>query len=236
MGYVLVVDDDSAVQTTIVSYLADNNVRTESASTRLEMRRQIAASRPKLIILDPWLGQETGFSLLTEIRTQLDVPVIITTSPAADEAERIIALELGADHYIAKPFSLRELYARVRAVLRRQELSRATIVRDADRGGYRFNGWRFERRGRRLTDPIGTKVALGRSECSLLLAFLKSPQRVLSREDLLRTSRRDHDVFDRSIDICVMRLRRKLERPTAPPVIKTMRGFGYIFNAAVEPL
>jgi DNA-binding response OmpR family regulator len=145
-------------------------------------------------------------------------------------------LELGADDYILKPFSLRELLARVRAVLRRQEMGRVARAQDPERGGYRFDGWLLERRGRRLIDPNAVPVSLSKGEYALLLAFLEAPQRALSREQLLQATRVHEDIFDKSIDVQVLRLRRKLEvDPSVPRMIRTERGVGYIFAVPVEP-
>ena len=149
--------------------------------------------------------------MLREIRAHSDVPVIITTGHRPDETDRIVGLELGADDYIIKPYSLRELPARVRAVLRRQEMGRAARARDPERGGYRFNGWKLERRGRRLIGANNTQVSLSKGEYTLLLALLEAPQRLLTREHLLQATRVHEDIFDRSIDVQVLRLRRKLE-------------------------
>ena len=236
VGHIVVVDDDAALRQLVTSYLEDQNVPARSVSSRLELNRQLEGTNPSLIILDLRLGQDDGLDLLREIRAHSDVPVIITTGYRPDEIDRIVGLELGADDYIIKPFSLRELLARVRAVLRRQEMGRAARARDPERGGYRFNGWKLERRGRRLLDSTETPVALSKGEYALLLAFLEAPQRPLTREHLLQATRVHEDIFDRSIDVQVLRLRRKLETdPSAPRVIQTERGVGYIFALAVEP-
>ena len=235
-GHIVVIDDDPTLRQMVIRYLEDNNVPTRSASSRTEFNRLSAALLPSLIILDLRLGQDDGMDLLREIRAQSDVPVIITTGHRPDEIDRIVGLELGADDYIVKPFSLRELLARVRAILRRQEMGRAARARDPERGGYRFDGWRLERRGRRLLDPNATSVTLTKGEYALLLAFLEAPQRPLSREHLLQATRIHEDIFDRSIDVQVLRLRRKLETdPSKPRVIRTERGLGYVFALSVEP-
>jgi len=157
------------------------------------------------------------------------------TGHSREEVDRVVGLELGADDYLAKPFSLRELLARVRAVLRRHERGRAARARNPERGGYRFNGWSLELRTRRLVNPDGAPVLLTKSEYALLLAFLKAPQRPLTRE-MLQATRVREDIFDRSIDVQVLRLRRKLEiDPNGPRVIETERGVGYIFTAIVKP-
>ena len=182
-------------------------------------------------------GRRSSEFIRWEIRSHSDVPVIITTGHRLDEIDRIVGLELGADDYIVKPFSLRELLARLRAVLRRQEMERVARTRDPERGGYRFEGWQLERRGRRLFDPNATPIALSKGEYALLLAFLEAPQRLLSREHLLQATRIHEDIFDRSIDVQVLRLQRKLETdPSAPRVIQTERGVGYVFTLPVQPV
>jgi DNA-binding response OmpR family regulator len=188
-----------------------------------------------LVILDLRLGQEDGLDLLRKTRSRSDVPVIIVTGHRVDEIDRVVGLELGADDYITKPFGLRELLARVRAVLRRHEAGRAALERGAKRGLCRFGGWQLDRRTRCLTNPDGAPVALTKGEYAMLIAFLDAPQRPLSREHLLQATRVHEDVFDRSIDVQVLRLRRKLETdPTTPNVIRTERGVGYVFTLAVE--
>ena len=232
---ILVVEDDPALRRMILDYFAENNIRTLIAPGRQEMVRQLAADEVSLVILDLRLGDEDGLDLLREIRSGSDLPVIVITGHRRDEIDRVVGLELGADDYITKPFSLRELLARVRAVLRRFDVGRATPPRDADRGGYAFSGWRLSRKARRLTDPDGVTVSLTKGEYSLLVAFLDAPQRPLSREHLLQVTRVHEDIFDRSIDVQILRLRRKLERdPSAPRVIKTERGVGYVFALPVE--
>ena len=236
VGHIVVVDDDPSLLHMVIKYLEDHNVPTMAASNKAELNRHLQTSLPSLIILDLRLGQDDGLDLLREIRAHSDIPVIITTGHRPDEIDRIVGLELGADDYIVKPFSLRELLARVRAVLRRQEMGRVARARDPQRGGYRFDGWQLERRGRRLLDPGATPVSLSKGEYALLLAFLEAPQRPLSREHLLQATRTHEDIFDRSIDVQVLRLRRKLEiNPSAPRVIQTERGIGYVFALAVEP-
>jgi two-component system, OmpR family, response regulator len=235
-GHIVVVDDDPSLRQMVTRYLEDHNVPTKSASNKTELCRHFAETLPGLIILDLQLGQDDGLDLLREIRSRSDVPVIIATGHRPDEIDRIVGLELGADDYIVKPFSLRELLARVRAVLRRQEMGRVARTQDPERGGYRFGGWQLERRGRRLIDSDTTPVSLSKGEYALLLAFLEAPQRPLSREYLLQATRVHEDIFDRSIDVQVLRLRRKLEiDPSAPRVIRTERGVGYVFALPVEP-
>lgn len=235
-GHIIVVDDDPTLRQMVIRYLEEHSVPTRAASNRAELQRHLEGTQPSLIILDLRLGQEDGLDLLREIRSHSDVPVIITTGHRPDEIDRIVGLELGADDYVIKPFSLRELLARVRAVLRRQEIGRAARARDPERGGYRFNGWTLERRIRKLIDGSDAAVPLSKGEYALLLAFLEAPQRPLTREHLLQATRVHEDIFDRSIDVQVLRLRRKLETdPSAPRVIQTERGVGYVFAVPVEP-
>jgi two-component system OmpR family response regulator len=237
----LVVEDDHTMLHLVMNYLREHDIRAISASGRDEVAGLLVREEPNLVILDLRLGQEDGLDLLREIRSRSDVPVIITTGHRRDEIDRVVGLELGADDYITKPFGLRELLARIRAVLRRREAGQATVQRDEERdqerGQCRFGGWQLDRRIRRLTDSSGIPVALTKGEYALLIAFLDAPQRPLSREHLLQATRIHEDVFDRSIDVQVLRLRRKLETdPTAPRVILTERGVGYVFALPVEAL
>jgi two-component system, OmpR family, response regulator len=236
-GHIIVVDDDVTFREMLTRYLEEHQLLAIAASNRSELNRLIQAD-PALIVLDLQLGQDDGLDLLRDVRSSSDVPIIIITGHRLNEVDRIVGLELGADDYILKPFSPREMLARIRAVLRRHEMGRtAARVRERERGGYRFDGWRLERRNRRLIDPNGAEVRVSKGEFALLLAFLEAPQRPLSREHLLQATRVREDVFDRSINVQVLRLRRKLEHdPSAPRIIQTARGLGYIFAVTVEPL
>jgi DNA-binding response OmpR family regulator len=219
----------------ILNYFGENSIRTLLASNRQEMVDRLGGTEVNLVILDLRLGLEDGLDLLREVRLSSDVPVIIITGHRRDDIDRVVGLELGADDYLTKPFNLRELLARVRAVLRRFDAGRSVPARDPERGRFRFSGWQLDRRMRQLTDPAGAAVALTKGEYAMLVAFLEAPQRPLSREHLLQATRVHEDVFDRSIDVQILRLRRKLERdPSAPRVIQTERGVGYVFAVAVE--
>jgi DNA-binding response OmpR family regulator len=232
----LVVEDDSTMRHLVTSYLEDNDIRAISATKRDEVARLLANCRPDLVVLDLRLGRDDGLDLLREIRAESDTPVIITTGHRRDEIDRVVGLELGADDYITKPFGLRELLARMRAVLRRRDAS-PSAPREAEKGRCRFGEWEVDRKTRQLTNSAGEPVALSKGEYALLIAFLNAPQRPLSREHLLQATRIHEDVFDRSIDVQVLRLRRKLEAdPATPSIIRTERGIGYVFTLPVEPL
>ena len=233
----IVVEDDITMRHLVMNYLEEHDIRAVAASRRDEVAALLARSEPDLVILDLRLGQEDGLDLLREIRSHSDIPIIITTGHRRDEIDRVVGLELGADDYITKPFGLRELLARIRAVLRRREAGNAAAARDAERGRCRFGGWLLDRRTRRLTNSAGEPVGLTKGEYSLLIAFIDAPQRPLSREHLLQATRIHEDVFDRSIDVQVLRLRRKLESdPSTPSIIQTERGVGYVFSLPVETL
>lgn len=232
---ILVVDDDIAMQRMIINYLEEHNMQAVPVAGQREMADQLAANEPSLVLLDLRLGKENGLDLLREIRARSDVPVIITTGHRRDEIDRVVGLELGADDYVTKPFGLRELLARIRAVLRRHEIRRIAAPREPARGRLRFGGWHLDRLARRLSDPAGAPVPLTKGEYALLTAFLDAPQRPLTREYLLQATRVHEDIFDRSIDVQILRLRRKLETdPNAPRIIQTERGIGYVFALAVD--
>jgi two-component system, OmpR family, response regulator len=234
-GPILVVDDDPAMRRMLASYFEEHNMPASGAADRQEFARHLQAAEPSVIILDLRLGQDDGFDLLREIRSNSDVPVIITTGHRLDEIDRVIGLELGADDYVTKPFGLRELLARVRAVLRRHELGRLARARELQRNGYKFGSWVLDCQSRRLVTQGGTQVALTKGEYSLLVAFLEAPRGPLTREKLLQATRVHEDIFDRSIDVQVLRLRRKLETDaSAPRVIQTKRGVGYVFMLPIE--
>jgi two-component system OmpR family response regulator len=232
---VLVIDDDLSMQHMLADYLEQHSVRVTAALQRQDVARQFAIAEPDVVILDLHLGTDDGLDVLREIRSRSDVPVIISTGHRRDEIDRVVGLELGADDYITKPFGPRELLARIRAVLRRQHLGRLAWQRESEQGRCRFGGWELDKRARRLTDPRNAPVTLTKGEYALLVAFLDAPQRPLSREHLLQATRLHEDIYDRSIDVQILRLRRKLEPdPSAPRIIRTERGVGYVFVLPVE--
>jgi two-component system OmpR family response regulator len=230
-GYILIVNNDPSMRQTVGRYFSDHNFLTSCVSDWSELKG--TGTVPSLIIMDQPLGLNDGLDRLRLIRSESDVPIIIT-SHRADEVDPIVNLELGADDFIVMP-SPRELLARTRAILRRRQAPRAAQSREREGGGYRFGGWRLERRSRKLVDPNEKLVPLSKGEHALLLAFLDAPGRPLAREHLLRATRVHEDIFDRSIDVQVLRLRRKLEADmNSPQMIRTERGVGYVFALPVE--
>jgi DNA-binding response OmpR family regulator len=218
----------------VTNYLEDHDIRAISASRREEAAGLLAHNQPDLVVLDLVLGQEDGLDLLREIRLTSNVPVIITTGHRCNEIDRVVGLELGADDYITKPFWLPELLARIRTVLRRCDAGLAAVQRD-DKGHCRFGAWQLDRDNRRLTNSRSEQVPLTKGEYALLVAFLDAPERPLSRAHLLQVTRGREDIFDRSIDVQVLRLRRKLEADSSTPsIIRTERGAGYVFTLPVE--
>jgi two-component system OmpR family response regulator len=234
--HVLVVDDDAAMRDMIASYLEGRGFRVTTLADGRAVTRVVDGEPTDLIILDLKLGQEDGLDLMRRLSDRSDVPIIVITGQRRDEADRVLGLELGADDYLTKPFSLRELQARIRAVLRRSEATARRARSQSRRTRYRFAGWELDMRTRHLTSPAGDAVPLTAGEFNLLEALVRSPQQVLSREQLLVASRvHDEEVFDRSIDVQILRLRRKIEvDPAAPKLIKTERGAGYILATPVE--
>ncbi len=237
---ILLIEDDAGMQRIVSEHFADHDVDVTPAANRSEAETRLAGGGFDLVVLDLRLGSENGLDLLRDLRARSDLPVIITTGHRRDEIDRVIGLELGADDYLVKPYGLRELLARVRVVLRRAELAPAP-ARGQESGQdvrrSRFDGWVLDRRRRRLANPAGVDVALSKGEYALLVAFLDAPQRPLSREHLLQATRVHEDVFDRSIDVQILRLRRKLEvDPSAPRLIVTERGVGYVLATPVETL
>ncbi len=233
--HILAVDDDSAIRQLIADYLTENGFRVSTGADGKAMRQRLTQSPADLVVLDIRLDEEDGMVLARELRSASEVPIIMLTGQR-EEADRVMGLELGADDYLTKPFSPRELLARIRAVLRRAQARAPSPTKRNRWPLYRFAGWELDMRTRCLRSPEGAPVALTRGELCLLAAFLSAPGRVLSREELLDRSRvHDNEVFDRSLDVQILRLRRKIEaNPGEPELIKTERGVGYIFTAQVD--
>jgi DNA-binding response OmpR family regulator len=218
-------------------YLAKNDIRVTAVASGREMFDAFESEAIDLVLLDVRMPGENGMVLARELRERASVPVMLLTGNA-EEADRVMGLELAADDYVTKPFSPRELLARIRAVLRRYQATAQTPVRDDKRRAYRFAGWELNLRTRKLLAPDGRRLDLSNGEFSLLAAFCGSPQRTLSRDELLNLSRlHNAEVYDRTVDVQVVRLRRKIEAdPARPQLIVTERGAGYIFAPAVESL
>jgi DNA-binding response OmpR family regulator len=236
--HVLAIDDDPAIQQLITDYLGENDFRVTTAATGAEMAAVLADHAVDVVLLDLRLAGEDGMQLARKLREESSIPIIILTGKQ-DEADRVMGLELGADDYVTKPFSPRELLARVRAVLRRYQTAQTLLpARDGKLRAYRFVGWELNLRTRRLTGPDGKRVELTNGEFGLLQAFCAASQQVLSRDQLLDLSRlHSAEVYDRSIDVQILRLRRKIEaNPREPQFIKTERGMGYVFDVPVQVL
>src|SRR6185436_17343069 len=233
--HILVVDDDANLRQMVADYLTDYDLRVTGAADGSAMRDAIANEVVDLILLDLKLPSEDGMNLARELRQTSSVPIIIVTG-RKDDVDRIMSLELGADDYLTKPFNLHELVARIRAILRRAQAHPVPHPEGRVPQAFRFGGWELDLRSRRLVSTAGDRVELTHAEFALLAAFLGAPERILSREQLLELSRgNDENVFDRSIDVQILRLRRKIEAdPSRPKLIRTERGVGYFFNAQVE--
>jgi two-component system, OmpR family, response regulator len=231
-GHILVVDDQQEICDLVHEYLTDEGFRVSTANDGAGLREEMARSKVDLVILDLMLGGEDGLQLARELRGESDIGIIMLTG-RGDTVDRIIGLEMGADDYLPKPFHLRELLARVRSVLRRAA-SRATEKSGA-RPRARFGDWVLDLSSRELLSPSGEDVRLTTGEFELLAALVNHANQVLSRDRLLDLSRhREAGPFDRTIDVQVGRLRRKLEDdPKNPTMIKTVRGGGYMFTPPV---
>jgi two-component system OmpR family response regulator len=231
--HVLVVDDDRELRALVSKYLTEHGFRVTPAANGREMMNAIEVGRFDLVVLDLMMPGESGLVLCQKLRERSGPPVIMLTAMGS-EVDRVIGLEIGADDYIAKPFSPRELVARIKAVLRRA----AKVVADPDDLplAYEFSGWRLEPTGRILRDPGGAFVDVTSGELDLLLVFVTRPQRVLTRDQLLDLARgRASAALDRSIDVQISRLRRKIETdPREPAIIKTIRSGGYVFTSQVQ--
>jgi len=234
-AHILVIDDDSQIRALLQEYLAENGLRVSIASSGEQMSQILNDEAIDLIVLDLRLGREDGMAIARSLRDQSAIPIVMLTG-VRDEADRIMGLELGADDYLTKPFSPRELLARIRTVLRRAKGSIPVQSRQREIRAYRFGGFELNLRTRRLKRINGDEIVLTNGEFNLLAALLAAPERVLTRDQLLEASRVfDNEVYDRAIDIQVLRLRRKIERdPAQPQFIVTERGAGYIFSSAVE--
>lgn len=237
VDHILVVDDDREIRELVSSYLKKNGFRATVAADGRQMRNFLEANSVDLIVLDIMMPGDDGLVLCRELRAGKNraVPVILLTA-RDDEMDRIIGLEMGADDYIPKPFAARELLARIKSVLRRTRMLPPNL-QISDAGTLlKFGNWRLDTVGRHLLDQEGTEVALSGAEYRLLRVFIDHPQRVLNRDQLLNlTQGRDAELFDRSIDLLVSRLRQRLGDDAREPIyIKTVRAEGYVFSVPIE--
>jgi len=237
--HVLVVDDDRGIRELVCAYLEKQGLRATGAADGREMRTALQRFTPDAIVLDVMLPGDDGLVLCREIRAgkHRAIPIVMLTA-RDEETDRVVGLELGADDYMPKPFSVRELLARIRAVLRRTRMLPPNMQVTQAATVIRFGHWRIDTVARHLLDAGGVAVPVSGAEYRLLRVFLDHPQRVLTRDQLLAlTHGQDAEPFDRSIDILVSRLRQRLgDTAREPRYIKTLRNEGYVFASAVELL
>jgi DNA-binding response OmpR family regulator len=233
--HILLVDDERDIRDPLANYLGRNGLRITRAENAAAARQVLAAYAIDLVLLDIMMPGEDGLSLAGFIRATTKIPVILVTAKA-EETDKIVGLELGADDYVTKPFSPRELLARIKAVLRRA--GDASAVRAPDETGYAFGPWVLRTGERELVGEDGIAVSLSTGEYNLLVALVTHPKRVLTRDQLLDlTQGRELAAFERSIDNHISRLRRKIEAdPADPKLIKTVWGGGYSLTADVRRL
>ncbi|EQB15331.1 MAG: DNA-binding response regulator [Novosphingobium lindaniclasticum] len=239
---ILLVEDDGPLRTLTSRALRQSGFNVLTAATGAEMWVTLREGPVSLVVLDIMLPGTSGFDLFRRLRRECDIPVIFISARGSEE-DRVLGLELGADDYLAKPFSTRELAARVSAVLRRggnnpvtTEFNGSETVADGRTPeSIHFEGWNLSMARRELRSPTGAMVDLTGAEFDLLATFLAYPQRVLGRERLIELSRsRLGDSSDRSVDVLVSRLRRKLQAEGGESPIVTVRGVGYMFKAEVS--
>lgn len=230
---ILVVDDDREISTLLAEYLEKNGYKALIAGDGKAMWKTLEDTRIDLIVLDLNLPGEDGLTLCRSLRTRSNIPVIMLTA-RGEPLDRILGLEMGADDYLPKPFEPRELFARIRSVLRRTQ-ALPPSMQTSEPLQMRFAGWTMDFTARHLINPEGVIVALSGAEFRLLKIFLEHANRVLSRDQLLNmTQGRDADPFDRSIDLQISRLRQKLgEDARSPQIIKTVRNEGYVLATQV---
>jgi DNA-binding response OmpR family regulator len=229
---IVLVEDDPALRTLTTRALQEHGYLVRPAGSAPEMWLAMEAGPVDLVLLDIMLPGTDGIELCRKLRQQSNVPIIFV-SARGSETDRVVGLELGADDYLAKPFGTRELTARIRAVLRRVEAPRD--MKDREQGLITFDGWTVNLPRRELRAPSGAVVDLTGAEFDLLTSLIDHAGRVIARERLIELSRtRMGDSTDRSVDVLVSRLRRKLSVGDQPPPIVTVRGVGYMFNATVE--
>jgi len=233
--HILLVDDERDIRDPLAAYLGKNGLRVTKAEHAAAARQILSVHAIDLVLLDIMMPGEDGISLAGFIRATSTTPVILLTAKT-EEMDRILGLEIGADDYVTKPFSPRELLARIKAVLRRTAGGGAQAVHAPDAEGYAFGPWVLKVGERELVDAEGVAVPLSTGEFNLLHAFLTHPKRVLTRDQLLDLSQgRELAAFERSIDNHISRLRRKIEAdPADPRLIKTVWGGGYTLTVEVR--
>ena len=233
--HILVVDDDAEIRRLLTTYLVKNGLKATAVADGKGMWRALEAGRVDLVVLDLMLPGDDGLTLCRDLRARSDMPVVMLTA-RGEETDRIVGLEMGADDYLAKPFSARELLARIKVILRRARSLPANLKPDVVRT-LRFGGWTLDTVDRHLVSESGVVTPLSGAEYKLLRIFLAHPGRVLTRDQLMDlTQGREADALDRSIDVQVSRLRQRLgDDPRDPRLIKTVRGEGYVLSVAVEP-
>ena len=232
---VLVVDDDPALRDLLADYLGASGFVVDAAGDGVQMRERMAQAMPDVLVLDLMLPGEDGLSLARELRRGSTLPILML-SARGEEIDRVVGLEVGADDYLPKPFSPRELLARLRALLRRAGSGTAPATGAATATSrWAFGPFTVDDAARRLLRE-GVEVPINGAEYDLLLAFVQHPNRVLSRDQLVDWFKGyERDAGDRSIDVRVMRLRRRIEPdPERPVYIRTVRGEGYLFNPRAE--
>ena len=234
--HILLVDDERDIRDPLAAYLSRNGMRVTKAENAAAARQMLSAYAIDLVLLDIMMPGEDGLSLASHIRATTKLPIILVTA-RTEETDRIVGLELGADDYVSKPFSPRELLARIKAVLRRVN-ENGGLVRAPDTESYGFGPWVLKSGERELVDQDGVAIPLSTGEYNLLHALVTHPRRVLSREQLLDLSQgRELAAFERSIDNHISRLRKKIEEnPSDPKLIKTVWGGGYTLATDVRKL
>jgi len=244
--HIAVVDDEPAIRELLAHYLAGHGFRATQLHSGRALMETMASDPPALVLLDLGLPGEDGFAIARQLREHWRCGLVIITG-RGDAIDKVVGLEVGADDYVTKPFDLRELVARIKAVLRRitpappaeASTERSAVAAppqdDTGRECLTFDGWRLDLAARRLTDPLGAEVVLTAGEFDLLQTLAEHPGRVLSRDFLLSQTRgREAGPFDRTIDVQIGRLRKKLEpQAETPQMIKSVRSAGYLFTLTV---
>ncbi|MGZ5200356.1 MAG: response regulator [Telluria sp.] len=235
--HILIVDDDREIRELLATYLEKNGLKATAVASGRQMRAVLADTPVDLVVLDLMMPGEGGLTLCRDIRAgkHRNLPILMLTA-RAEENDRILGLEMGADDYLVKPFAARELLARINSILRRARMLPPNLQVTEAASMLAFGDWRLDTTARHLLDGGDTVVALSGAEYRLLRVFLDHPRRVLSRDQLLNlTQGRDADQFDRSIDLLISRLRQRLNDDAREPrYIKTLRSEGYVFSATVE--